>query len=281
MKHYLKRYTLAIFSLFILSGAIAQNVGIGTSNPINPFTVRAAGEGIAQESTDSSTRIGFYVVPHFAYLQTDTKDNLLFSTNNGAIQMVLDTAGRVGIATAAPQANLDVNGSVKLLAGTPGTAKVLTSDAVGNATWQASGSSTGFEYGSNSNQTVHNLNNVGYYDTLHFGSLYYDPATAFDGTYYTVPVTGLYHFDVHIYWSSNSTAGTYGLITALSNGSQFAQTVTPIPPLFGGGAVTELSSEKFLIAGQKVHVEVSQSSSVATMSEEATPLTNFSGYKVD
>ena len=50
-----------------------------------------------------------------------------------------DTGARqvnVGIGTGYPAANLDVEGSVKLKAGTPGAGKVLTSDVNGNATWQ-------------------------------------------------------------------------------------------------------------------------------------------------
>ena len=54
-----------------------------------------------------------------------------------------DTAnGRVGINTASPTANLDVDGTVRLrAAGTPASGKVLTaSDANGNAAWQTPGS---------------------------------------------------------------------------------------------------------------------------------------------
>lgn len=43
--------------------------------------------------------------------------------------------GNVGIGTAAPAAKLDVAGQIKISGGTPGAGKVLTSDAVGLATW--------------------------------------------------------------------------------------------------------------------------------------------------
>ena len=43
----------------------------------------------------------------------------------------------VGIGTAYPQARLDVEGTLKLTDGTQGAGKVLTSDASGNASWQA------------------------------------------------------------------------------------------------------------------------------------------------
>ena len=55
--------------------------------------------------------------------------------------LFVSTSGNIGIGTATPTANLDVEGTVKFgAAGTPGTGKVLTSDATGNATWQTSSS---------------------------------------------------------------------------------------------------------------------------------------------
>ncbi|MEI6396758.1 MAG: hypothetical protein WCO48_01655 [Candidatus Taylorbacteria bacterium] len=51
--------------------------------------------------------------------------------------LFVSTLGNVGIGNATPSAKLDVNGTVRFSgAGTPGTGKVLTSDATGNATWQ-------------------------------------------------------------------------------------------------------------------------------------------------
>jgi hypothetical protein len=44
--------------------------------------------------------------------------------------------GNVGIGTTSPGAKLEVNGQVKITGGSPGAAKVLTSDASGLASWQ-------------------------------------------------------------------------------------------------------------------------------------------------
>jgi len=48
--------------------------------------------------------------------------------------------GNVGIGTASPGTNLEVNGQVKITGGTPGAGKVLTSDINGLASWQTAAS---------------------------------------------------------------------------------------------------------------------------------------------
>ncbi len=55
-------------------------------------------------------------------------------TNNGA--NIYFNSGNIGVGTTTPTTTLDVNGQIKITGGTPGVGKVLTSDAVGLATWQ-------------------------------------------------------------------------------------------------------------------------------------------------
>lgn len=49
-------------------------------------------------------------------------------------------AGNVGVGTSTPTAKLHVEGNVRIVDGTQGASKVLTSDSNGNASWQALGS---------------------------------------------------------------------------------------------------------------------------------------------
>ena len=60
-----------------------------------------------------------------------SSDGLFHAYGNGIID------GSVGIGTAAPGAKLEVAGQVKITGGSPGAGKVLTSDALGLATWVA------------------------------------------------------------------------------------------------------------------------------------------------
>src|SRR5437870_2103973 len=80
----------------------AQNVGINTNTPPFPFTVSTLSQGITQISADGSVKIGFWTSNSSAYLQTVSNHPLFFSTNNGQPQMVLSTAGTVGIGNITP-----------------------------------------------------------------------------------------------------------------------------------------------------------------------------------
>jgi hypothetical protein len=57
------------------------------------------------------------------------------ATNTLAISPIALSGTSVGIGTASPGAKLEVAGQVKITGGTPGAGKVLTSDAVGLASW--------------------------------------------------------------------------------------------------------------------------------------------------
>jgi hypothetical protein len=70
-------------------------------------------------------------------------DNLDFLRNNGSTTnpwfsvMTLGMNGNVGIGTTTPTNNLHVVGTVRIEGGNPATGTVLTSDALGNASWQS------------------------------------------------------------------------------------------------------------------------------------------------
>ena len=59
------------------------------------------------------------------------------------VAMVIRGSGNVGINTTSPSEKLQVNGSVKIVDGTQGAGKVLTSDANGKANWEYRGTPPG------------------------------------------------------------------------------------------------------------------------------------------
>lgn len=96
----------------------ATQVGIGESNPQARLTVK-------RKLTDT-----------YPSLQVIEQDG-----NNYYMQLVVDQGGNVGIGTGSPAEKLDVDGTIKCsnlrMINSPSPGFVLTSDAAGNATWQA------------------------------------------------------------------------------------------------------------------------------------------------
>lgn len=74
---------------------------------------------------------------------------IAYNTNIGLETDLLriTSNGDVGIGTATPGAKLDLAGDIKIVDGTEGAGKVLTSDASGLASWQAPTAGTGYSVG--------------------------------------------------------------------------------------------------------------------------------------
>lgn len=66
-------------------------------------------------------------------------DKFIVENSDSEAGLIVTGEGNVGIGTASPSVKLDVAGQVKISGGTPGTGKVLTSDATGLATWETPG----------------------------------------------------------------------------------------------------------------------------------------------
>lgn len=119
-------------------------IGTGTDNPTAKLTVRNDNIGFSQENTLGTTKIGFYTSNSGAWLQTHSNTDLSFATSDGATQMTLQKAtGNLGIGVDVPGEKLEVAGKTKTtnlqVTNGAGAGKVLTSDAIGNATWQSAG----------------------------------------------------------------------------------------------------------------------------------------------
>ena len=134
------------------------NVGIrtGATVPYSPLTLKTDGIGFTQEDTTEATKVGFYTTSTSAWLQTHSNTDLTFATNNNTTgQMLLQKGtGNLGIGMLLPTEKLEVAGKTKTtnLQVTTGaaTGKVLTSDALGNATWQVAGAGNGWSLTGNS-----------------------------------------------------------------------------------------------------------------------------------
>ncbi len=122
------------------------NVGIGTNSPSFPIDVRGSGgERLRAYSTDSyyagylaknNTR-EFFMGVQGAFETNDASSGFhIYDNTAGQQRLVIDKDGDVGINQTNPNARLHVNGDVRIVDGTQGVGKVLTSDASGFASWQ-------------------------------------------------------------------------------------------------------------------------------------------------
>lgn len=99
-----------------------ESLSLGYENTLNNFTI-----GTSKGGTGTQRRLVLDV--------TGAPTNLWK-------QLVLATSGNIGIGTLTPGAALEVQGNIKIVDGTQGVNKVLTSDANGLASWQTANSYT-------------------------------------------------------------------------------------------------------------------------------------------
>ncbi|MCJ7933289.1 MAG: hypothetical protein MUW56_06530 [Chryseobacterium sp.] len=115
--------------------AVTNRVGIGTTTPKNLLDL-GSGSGKKLALWNSTAGDDFYGFGNAA----DVLQIFAGAAAAGDALMTLNKNGRVGIGTTAPTNVLDVrsatNGALKLVDGTQGANKVLTSDANGVATWK-------------------------------------------------------------------------------------------------------------------------------------------------
>jgi len=138
-------------------------IGLGTKTPSNPLTLQTdyvgggvmlSGNGgngpsfmLANNGTEAgafglSNGLGNYVLGSIngdiAIRNASTTRSLLFSTGGTPFnpRLAIIANGNVGIGTITPSAKLEVAGNVKIVDGTQGYGKVLTSDSNGMASWK-------------------------------------------------------------------------------------------------------------------------------------------------
>ena len=115
MKKILIVITFLSFSII----SFAQNVGIGTTNPLEKLSILTNyGYGISHEA--NSIKLSTYIDVSGAYIGTITNHSFNFYTNNGTAQMTLLPNGNVGISNSFPQFRLDVTGRMRVKTGAIG-----------------------------------------------------------------------------------------------------------------------------------------------------------------
>ena len=123
------------------------NIGIGTVSPDYIMDIEGTGGPRARIYSNDNFYAGLLTqnATHQYFVGTQGTFEAAGGTNSGfhiydntvgAQRLVIDANGNIGINNFAPAAKLDIVGTVKIVDGTEGAGKVLTSDVDGLASWQ-------------------------------------------------------------------------------------------------------------------------------------------------
>ena len=133
--------SVALGELSFASGRYATAMGAGT-RASGTYATAIGGNTLAKSF--SETVIGHYndTLTAVSAFSPANDSNRVFTVGNGSIStrstaFVIQQNGNVGINQRKPTEKLDIAGSIKIVDGTQGAGKVLTSDAAGKASWGA------------------------------------------------------------------------------------------------------------------------------------------------
>jgi hypothetical protein len=178
---------------------------------------------------------------------------------------------------------LEVVGKMKIAGGgqTPAAGKILTSDAEGNATWEGAVAFSvvgarfdgAGDFANGVEKKIPFLTEV--YD---LGNNYNDSYTSPHSTF-TVPVKGIYHFDVQVAWINADESGNYYVnLFGLSNGSQWSIARSEIKD--ADLLEHHISIDVLLNAGDQVYVGALQTSGSTQSIDWSTKSMHFNGRLV-
>lgn len=194
-----------------------------------------------------------------------------------------------GINTKFPSAGLDVNGTMKIRGGTPGLNKVLTSDAIGNASWKAipSQAPTQVGFGAYILPSSAPVIPCCSFTKLVFAQAEDAGVVNLSSGTFTAPETGMYHFDAAV---------TFAVTLAGTNVSLRLAVLSPANVVQASYETREnnasVSTEKTLTisnsiklaAGQKVEVQFQSNTAIQINNAGSLGIdrkSRFQGYKIN
>ncbi|RYD83709.1 MAG: hypothetical protein EOP53_00025 [Sphingobacteriales bacterium] len=300
----MKKIIVALLLLVSSTGLItAQNVGIGTTAPVARLEVSKPDSGLAvfsntQYHSDSTkSRIYFKTNRFFTggigtHITNANGDYpfarmsfFTYTSSNPATlreHMSIADDGKVGIGTVSPTALLDINGSFRLRGNGATAGDVLTSDANGNASWQAPQKIAFYAELTADKPAVTGSQAVTNYTELTDDGAAFNPTTGL----YTVPSNGFYNFTAKAHFLvDDGTTGNIAYVLRIrcnTAGRSFIEQSTCVyPVLTGYGPTCQLNIMRQLNAGDQVFVELllSNSAAITIRGRSGSAATFFAGHK--
>lgn len=192
-------------------------IGIGTSSPAYKLDL----DGRMRIRTTSGGTAGIWLdgilqgdVTPRSFIGSIDEDHVGIYGNDGAGWKFSFNVknGFVGVGTAAPSANLDVNGSIRMRGTFPKKGSVLTSDdANGNANWAGpiAFKATGGFNNQPFSMTSNTWTKIAFNQTASYNlGLSYQSFNS----QFVVPENGIYHFDVQLEWTSAVTSDAVRIV---------------------------------------------------------------------
>lgn len=246
------------------------------------------------DGPDNYPQLSFYnFVPGRIYYIRVWQTNTTIDSGSAKICVVSEplaaTGANMGIGTKFPSAGLDVNGTMKIRGGTPGLNKVLTSDALGNATWKAipSQAPTQVAFGAYILPGTAPLINCCTFTKLVFGQAEDAGVANLTSGTFTAPETALYHFDAAVAFAVTAAGTNVSLRIAVLSPTNTLQvsyeTKENNADVSTEKTLTSSATIK-LAAGQKVEVQFYASSAVQINSTGSLGIdrkNRFQGYKIN
>jgi hypothetical protein len=198
------------------------------------------------------------------------------------------TTGKTGINTNFPLTTLDVNGIIKIRGGTPANNKVLTSDAVGNASWKVIPVPTKIAFGIYLLPGIAQSVNSNIFTKVSFSEAEELGDANIASSVFTAPETATYHFEASVMFALPSIANVALRIVvrdaALNIIRQYetrenSASISTEKNIF-------VSTTIAVTAGQKVEVHFYQNTGSALIINNTGTLgidrkTRFQGFKIN